>query len=64
MVTPRTARRVAWGAILASLALAVASHDTTPRERDAATTRAAVACAAHLHARGIIPAPGGCDPRP
>jgi hypothetical protein len=64
MVTRAAARRMAWGVMLAALALAVASHDTTPPDIDAATTRAAVVCAATLHARGITPAPGGCEPRP
>lgn len=59
-----TARRVAWAAMLGALALALAAHDTTPPDRSPAESRAAVLCAAALHARGVTPAPGGCDPRP
>ena len=50
--------------VLAALALAVASHDTTPPDRPPAAEQAATWCAAQLHARGVTPAPGGCDPRP
>lgn len=60
----RTARRAAWAAMLGALALAIAAHDTTPPDRPPAVEQAATWCAAHLHARGITPAPGGCDPRP
>lgn len=63
-MTRRTARRIAWAAMLGALALTLAARDTTPPDRDPADARAAVACAAALHARGITPAPGGCEPRP
>ena len=67
MVTPprrRAARRIAWAAILGSLALAMASHGTTPPDRAPALEQAATRCAAVLHREGVTPAPGGCLPRP
>ena len=66
MTRPRDAiaRRVAWAAMLAALALAIASGGgTTPPDRPAALERAATLCAAALHREGVTPAPGGCLPR-
>lgn len=64
MVTPRTARRAAWGAMLAALALVLASHGGPPASADPAADAAAMRCAAILHGHGVTPAPGGCAPRP
>lgn len=62
MVTRARVRRAAWAAILASLALTIATSHA-PGDR-APASRAAAACAADLHARGITPGPGGCAARP
>lgn len=59
VVTPR---RAAWAVMLAALALAIASHGGPPAAADPAADAAAARCAAILHARGVIPAPGGCRP--
>ncbi len=63
-MTRRTARRVAWAALLVPLALAIAASDTTPPDRPAAIEQAATRCAVLLHREGVTPAPGGCLPRP
>lgn len=63
-MTRRRAHRAAWAAILAALALVIASHGTTPPDRPAALERAATLCAVLLHREEVTPAPGGCDPRP
>lgn len=55
-----TARRAAWAAMLAALALAIASHGGPPASTDPAADAAAARCAAILHGRGITPAPGAC----
>ncbi len=54
----RIAYRIAWGAMLAALALTIAAGRGVPSSEDVAAAR----CAAALHAYGVTPAPGGCRP--
>ena len=58
----RIARRAAWVAILAALALAIAAGRGVPSSGDPAGDAAAARCAAILHGAGVTPAPGGCRP--
>lgn len=62
--TRRRAYRAAWAAMLAALAVAAVTRDTTPPDRPAGIEQAATRCAVLLHREGVTPAPGGCLPRP
>jgi len=58
----RIAYRVAWGAMLAALALSIAAGRGVPSSGDPAGDAAAARCSAILHGAGVTPAPGGCRP--
>jgi hypothetical protein len=58
----RIAYRVAWGAMLAALALSIAAGRGVPSSATPAADAAAARCAAILHGAGVTPAPGGCRP--